>query len=93
MSTRPMSSVGTLLLPLGVLLPAVMLLLLIASPAAVSGLDCVVCGEYNDDGTGAITPCLNYSAALVPRLRKTCPRSEHKFCIVSGVVILVRGGI
>lgn len=66
-------------------LTVLLLLMVTGGPplAQVHGLECVVCGEYNDDGTGAITPCLNYSAALVPRLRRVCPRSEHKFCIVS----------
>lgn len=86
---RPSSAAGALLMPLVTLL-LVLGLLLAAGPVAVRGLDCVVCGEYNDDGTGAITPCLNYSAALVPHLTKTCPRKDHKFCIVSGAGESVR---
>lgn len=86
-TTTTWPSVRTLLV-----MPAALLLLLVALGAVPAhGLECVICGEYNDDGVGAITPCLNYSAELVPRLRKTCPRPEHKHCIVSARAVRGKG--
>lgn len=61
----------------------VVAVVLLTTPTSVAALDCIQCGEYNDDGVGAITPCLNYSDALAHRYLKKCPRTAHKFCIVS----------
>lgn len=88
--TTKTGNARSLLQPLPLLLVAVAVMLA-TTTVTVAALDCVQCGEYNDDGVGAITPCLNYSDAISHRYLKRCPRKSHKFCIVS--VNGNRGGV
>lgn len=54
--------------------------LLVFTLASTNGLQCYICGAYND-GVGSITPCLNYSKENAPQHLKECPRKSDKFCV------------
>lgn len=58
---------------------AVLIVLMIAS---TNGLQCHICGQFND-GVGSITPCLNYTETNAHLHLKECPRKSDKFCVVS----------
>ncbi|KAK4875006.1 hypothetical protein RN001_011428 [Aquatica leii] len=44
--------------------------------ATTIGLQCYLCGQYND-GVGSITPCINYTHMQL----KDCPLKEQAYCI------------
>lgn len=56
--------------------------LLVAMIITANGLNCHICGQFND-GVGSITPCLNYTEANAHLHLKECPRKTDKFCVVS----------
>lgn len=61
--------------------------LLLFTFATTNGLQCQICGQYND-GVGSITPCLNYSKENAHLHLKECPRKTDKFCVVSRLSLL-----
>lgn len=57
-------------------------LLLVFTIISTNGLQCHICGQFND-GVGSITPCLNYTETNAHLHLKECPRKTDKFCVVS----------
>lgn len=57
-------------------------LLLVFMVLSTNGLQCHICGQFND-GVGSITPCLNYTETNAHLHLKDCPRKTDKFCVVS----------
>lgn len=60
----------------------VVVVLVVSVIMSTSGLQCHICGEYND-GQGSITPCLNYTESNAHLHLKECRRKTDKFCVVS----------
>lgn len=56
-------------------------ILLVFMIISTSGLQCHICGQFND-GVGSITPCLNYTVENAHLHLKECPRKTDKFCVV-----------
>lgn len=59
-----------------------LMILLVCMIITTNGLQCHICGQFND-GVGSITPCLNYTDANAHLHLKECPRKTDKFCVVS----------
>lgn len=59
-----------------------LVILLVSMIISTNGLQCHICGQFND-GVGSITPCLNYTEANAHLHLKECPRKSDKFCVVS----------
>lgn len=59
-----------------------LVILLVLIIASTNGLQCHICGQFND-GVGSITPCLNYTETNAHLHLKECPRKSDKFCVVS----------
>ena len=58
-----------------------LMVLLILNIIPTNGLQCHICGQFND-GVGSITPCLNYTENNAHLHLKECPRKGDKFCVV-----------
>ncbi|CRK87045.1 CLUMA_CG000873, isoform A [Clunio marinus] len=57
-----------------------MVIVLFTLIIATNGLQCHICGQFND-GVGSITPCLNYTETNAHLHLKECPRKTDKFCV------------
>lgn len=51
--------------------------IIFGSELPVSGLQCIICGEFND-GVGSITPCIDYT---VQSNLKDCPANKNQHCV------------